>query len=50
MKLSIITINYNNKSGLEKTCESVLNQSEKYFEWIALMAIVPITLNPYHHI
>ena len=31
-KLSIITINYNNKSGLEKTIESVVNQTNNDFE------------------
>ena len=35
MKLSIITINYNNKDGLEKTVESVLCQSAREdFEYI----------------
>ncbi len=33
MKLSIITINYNNASGLKKTMESVLNQTLKNFEY-----------------
>lgn len=32
--LSIITINYNNASGLKKTMESVLNQTSKEFEYI----------------
>ncbi len=32
--LSIITINYNNTSGLEKTIHSVLTQSSKEFEYI----------------
>jgi len=36
MKLSIITINYNNASGLQKTMESVLNQTSKEFEYIVL--------------
>jgi len=35
-KLSIITINYNNASGLRKTIESVLNQSSKDFEYIVI--------------
>jgi len=34
MKLSVITINYNNASGLQKTMESVLNQSATDFEYI----------------
>lgn len=36
MKLSIITINYNNLSGLKKTIESVVSQSFKDFEWIVI--------------
>lgn len=35
-KLSIITINYNNDSGLKKTMESVLNQTSKDFEYIVV--------------
>lgn len=34
MKLSIITINYNNVEGLRRTIDSVLCQTWKYFEWI----------------
>lgn len=34
--LSIITINYNNKVGLEKTILSVIAQSEKSFEFIVI--------------
>jgi len=34
MKLSIITINYNNASGLKKTMESVLSQTSTDFEYI----------------
>ncbi len=34
MKLSIITINYNNAEGLRKTIESVLSQTYKEFEYI----------------
>lgn len=34
MKLSIITINYNNLDGLKKTAESVLAQTWRDFEWI----------------
>ena len=36
MKLSIVTINYNNKKGLVKTIESVTNQEFKDFEWIVI--------------
>lgn len=36
MKLSIITINYNNLSGLQKTIDSVISQSFKEFEWIII--------------
>lgn len=35
-KISIITINYNNDLGLEKTIKSVLNQSFKLFEYIVI--------------
>lgn len=34
MKLSIITVNYNNAKGLEETILSVINQSQKEFEYI----------------
>lgn len=34
MKLSIITINYNNFEGLRKTIKSVINQTWQDFEWI----------------
>lgn len=34
MKLSVITINYNNLDGLKKTAESVLNQTWTDYEWI----------------
>jgi glycosyltransferase involved in cell wall biosynthesis len=34
IRLSIITINYNNSSGLKKTMESVLKQTSKFFEYI----------------
>ena len=33
-KLTIITINYNNVSGLQKTVESVLSQTTQNFEYI----------------
>jgi len=36
MNLSIITINKNNSSGLEKTCLSVITQTCKDFEWIII--------------
>lgn len=36
MKLSIITINYNNRDGLLKTIESVMCQTFRDFEWIVI--------------
>ncbi len=36
MKLSIITINLNNKSGFQKTAESVVSQLFNDFEWIVI--------------
>lgn len=36
MKLSIITINLNNKSGFLATAESVIQQTFKDFEWIVI--------------
>ena len=36
MKLSIITINYNNRDGLRKTIESVVNQTWQDFEYIVI--------------
>ena len=36
MKLSIITINYNNRVGLLKTIESVIPQTFKDYEWIII--------------
>lgn len=36
MKLSIITINYNNLSGLKKTIDSVMCQTYKDFEYIVI--------------
>jgi glycosyltransferase involved in cell wall biosynthesis len=36
MKLTIITINYNNAEGLRKSMESVLNQTSKDFEYIII--------------
>lgn len=36
MKFSIITINYNNASGLQKTIDSVITQTNKDYEWIII--------------
>lgn len=36
LKVSIITINYNNKIGLEKTLQSITNQSSNDFEYIVI--------------
>ena len=36
MTLSIITINYNNKEGLQKTITSVVSQTVKEFEWVVI--------------
>ena len=36
MNLSIITINYNNFNGLDKTIKSVITQTFKDFEWIVI--------------
>ena len=36
MTLSIITINYNNREGLQRTIDSVLAQTWKDFEWIVI--------------
>lgn len=36
MKLSIITVNLNNRAGLQKTGDSVITQSFKDFEWIVI--------------
>lgn len=36
MKYSIITVNYNNKDGLRKTIESVINQTFRDFEFIVI--------------
>lgn len=33
---SIITVNYNNKDGLRKTIQSVINQDFKNFEYIII--------------
>jgi len=36
MKLSIITVNLNNRDGLQKTIDSVISQTFKDFEWIVI--------------
>ena len=36
MKLSIITINYNNCTGLQKTIDSIVAQTWRDFEWIII--------------
>lgn len=36
MKLSIITVNLNNRDGLQKTIDSVVSQTFKDFEWIVI--------------
>lgn len=36
MKLSIVTINFNDHEGLEKTIQSVINQTYKDFEYIVI--------------
>lgn len=36
MRLSIITINYNNHEGLQKTIDSILAQTWRDFEWIVI--------------
>lgn len=36
MKLSIITVNLNNRSGLQKTIESVVAQTCQEFEWVII--------------
>lgn len=36
MKLSIITINYNNREGLQRTIDSVICQTWKNIEWIII--------------
>ena len=42
MILTIITINYNNASGLQKTMESVLNQTSQDFEYIIVDGTAPL--------
>ena len=36
MKLSIITVNLNNREGLKKTIDSVISQTYRDFEWIII--------------
>ena len=36
MKITIITINYNNLEGLKRTVESVVNQAWQEFEYIVI--------------
>ncbi len=36
MKLSVITINYNNRAGLQRTIDSVICQTWKDYEWIVI--------------
>lgn len=36
MKFSIITINYNNKAGLQRTIDSVVCQTWKEYEWLLI--------------
>jgi glycosyltransferase involved in cell wall biosynthesis len=36
MKLSIITVNYNDAKGLERTIKSVISQSYRDFEFIVI--------------
>lgn len=36
MKLSIITVNLNNRNGLQKTIDSVVSQTFRDFEWIVI--------------
>lgn len=36
MKLSIITVNYNNRDGLQRTIDSVVSQTWSDFEWIII--------------
>lgn len=36
MKLSIVTINYNNRGGLQRTLNSIISQTNSNFEWIVI--------------
>ena len=55
MKYSIITINYNNRDGLRRTIESVVNQTCQDFEYIIIkqptaMELKELNLNNQHKI
>ena len=45
MKLSVITINFNNRDGLRKTIESVVNQTFKDFSTLSLMVAQQIEVS-----
>lgn len=36
MRLSIISVNFNNKDGLHRTIDSVIDQTQRDFEWIVI--------------
>lgn len=36
MRISIITVNFNNKDGLEKNIKSVISQPPKQYEYIII--------------
>lgn len=36
MKISIITINYNNRCGLQTMIDTVISQTDNKFEWIII--------------
>ena len=36
VKISIISINYNNREGLKNTIESVVNQTYRNFEYVVI--------------
>ena len=36
IQLTVITINYNNKEGLQRTFDSVICQTVKEFEWVVI--------------
>lgn len=36
MRLSVITVNYNNRDGLHRTIDSVIDQTLRDFEWIVI--------------
>lgn len=55
MRISIITVNFNNKDGLEKTIKSVISQPPKLYEYIIIdggstdgsVDVIKSTLNIY---